>query len=236
MMRNRITGLLIAWTLAAAQLAAVSTPPINLGATDLDLELRLWLYDGSTWEAASVGDLTVEDLATGEYTVLGLPTATGSERYSLHIATEADPDVALASYSYGATPGQRIVWRQELVLPSQPTTFKVGDSYGAVQLQVVRRLPAAACEAETTLTFALYSLATGAAIFSEREAEISDCELDSTTSTYGALLTYDLESGDTATAGEFLGEFRICYSPTSCHTLPADNRLAVTITPAWGVP
>jgi hypothetical protein len=216
-------GLGAAW----AQVA----PPVNLGAAGLTVQARLWLWDGTSWEAASVDGLTITDLGTGEYTVAGLPTATGDERYTLQLATAAAPAAALAEYTYGAVPGQRIVWRQELELPPQPLTFKRHDTYGSVSVVIRRRLPAAACEPETTVAFTLINQATSAVAVDAATAELSNCELDATTSTYGATLTYDWQAGDLAAAGSYLGEFTVCYAVGSCHTLPADNRLLLRVLP-----
>lgn len=216
-------ALLLAWN-AAAQ--AVTTDPVALGAEGLDLELSLLAWDGVEWADAS-GDLeesTIIDEGGGWYVVTGLPLATGTARYALAIATEADPLTALASYTYGAAPGARITWRQELELPPQPIVFKVGQTFGSIGLDVLRRLPAAVCEGPTVATFYAWSIDSGAAAFSGA-AEISDCALDSTTGTYGATLTYDLAAGDTSASGRYRGEFWVCYSETACHPLPADNRL-----------
>lgn len=218
-------------TLTPTPAAAFTTPPVNLGAAGLTLELRLWQYDGSTWAAASTAGLSVDDLTTGEYTVDGLPTATGDERYLLVVASAADEASALAEYTYGAVPGQRIVWRQEVELPPQPLTFKRNDTYGSVSVVIRRRLPAAACEPETTVVFTLINQATSVVAVDAATAELSDCELDATTSTYGATLTYDWQAGDLAAAGSYLGEFTVCYAVGSCHTLPADNRLLLRVLP-----
>lgn len=224
----RLRRLLSVVALALIQVSAhaVTTDPIPLGAEGLSLELSLLAWDGATWEdaAAELAESTIEDVGGGWYVISGLPLAAGVERYALSVATAADPDVALAHYTYGAHPGTRITWRQELELPAQPLTFKVGDSYGSISVTVLRRLPAAACEVATVATFYAWSIDTGAAAFNGA-AEISDCALDSTTGTYGATLTYDLADGDTDTAGRYRGEFTLCYSETSCHTLPSDNRL-----------
>jgi hypothetical protein len=222
-----LLALVLATALALAPPAAATeqTPPVALGGSSLSLSLSLWKQaaPGSSWTSQSTGSVTTTELAGGKYVFGALPTATGTERYALYVALAAAPDAALYSTIWGAVPGTRIVWRQELEPPAQPLVFKRGDTFGAISLHVLRRLPAEACSA--TVTFAAWSVGTGAEAWSGRAATVSDCTLDSTTGTYGATFTYDLASGDTATVGRYLGEFKLCYSPSSCHTLPADNRL-----------
>lgn len=215
--------------------ATEATPPLALGASGLTLHLDLLAQSapGGSWTAQDTDDLTISDLANGEYVIGGLPTASGTTRYHLAVSLDGDPERHLATTTYGAAPGTRILWRQELQLPPQPVTFKRGDTYGSIALQVIRRLPAAACAPETTATFSAWSIGGGATAWSGRTATISDCALEATTGTYGATLTYDLQSGDTATAGRYLGEFKICYSLGSCHTLPADNRLEWRVVEAF---
>lgn len=207
--------------------AAEQTRPLALGSAGLTLDLTLWTQasPGAQWTEASTAGVTVSELGGGGYVVGNLPTATGTVRYALWVALASAPNDVLAEAHWGAQPGTRIVWRQELSLPPQPLVFKVDDTYGSIALQVLRRLPAAACEPTTTATFSAWSLTAGAALFTGRAATISDCALEANTSTYGATLTYDLQSGDTAASGRYLGEFTLCYAVDSCHTLPADNRL-----------
>lgn len=228
--RSRI-GLFIALLLAvtAPLCATITSAPVNLGDAGLTLTvgLRHWQEDApDTWAVASTVGVTVNDLGGGLYTVSGLPAATGTDRYALTLSASGR---GLVTYTYGAQPGQRVVWREELALPSVPYVFKAGDTAGSISLVVLRRLPAAACEPETTATFTAATQQTNVAIITDEAAVISDCELDATTGTYGLTLTYDWQDGDLDTVGKYLGEFELCYSPTSCQTLPSDNRLTFTV-------
>lgn len=239
-MRKIILPCLLA-CLLVAPLAAVESDPVNLGAEGLSLSLRLQKWsespecvDDGSWCDEAVDDLDVYDLGDGSYTVDGLPLATGTDRYLLTVALASDPDRALQSYSYGATPGTRTVWREEIDLPGSPLTFKVGDDAGSISLVVLRRLPAAVCEPETTATFTLAPAGGGAAVIDEAAAVLSDCEYDATTDSYGVTATYDLESGDLDTAGRYLGEFTLTYDGGEVQTLPAGNTLTVTVVKRLG--
>ena len=221
----------LACGLATPASASEVTPPVNLGAAGLTLEMRLWHYASGAWSSASTSGITCTDLTTGEYSCAGLPTATGSERYTLLLADESAPEAALAEYAYGATPGTRIVWRQEIDIPSSTNVYKQHDTAGSVSIVIRRNLPAAIASGDTIATFALWSLTTGELVFGGHEAEISDDVLDQTTGTHGATLTYDWVNGGLETAGQYLGEFTVCYSGGTCQTLPSDNRLTVKVLP-----
>lgn len=226
-----IAVLALAWLYAEPAHADEVTPPVNLGSAGLTLDLRLWHYTAGAWSAASTSGITCTDLDTGEYVCEGLPTATGSERYTLLLAADTDPEAALAEYAYGAVPGQQLVWRQEIVLPSTPLVFKQHDTYGTLSLDVTRGLPSAACDGDTTATVAVWDVGGEAALFSGRAATITNCVTDVPTGTKGARLSYDWAAGGLETAGDRQAEFTICYSVDSCHTLPANNKLAFRVVP-----
>lgn len=213
--------------LASVAAAAEVSLPVNLGQAGLTLQPRLWKWDGSAWSQAAIGGITVSDLGTGEYVVSGLPTATGEERYELVVAAAADPELGLASYGYGARPGQRIVWRSQIDTASSPRFFKRNDTHGAIALRVLSGLPAEIASA--TITFALWSPTTGTALFSGRPAQVADVVEDMASGSWGATLVYDLAPGDLAAAGKLKGEFTVCYSPGECHTLPPDNSLELQV-------
>lgn len=221
--------------LGAPLLGSESTPPVALGAAGLDVHVDLLRQaaPGGSWDAQSTSGIAIDDLGNGLYVVAGLPTATGTIRYLVAVSIVGDEERQLATVTYGATPGTRIVFQQELQLPAVATTFKKGDTFGSLSVRVLRRLPAEACAPGTTVTFSAWRVATNAAAWTGRAATLADCTLDATTGSYGATLTYDLQSGDTATVGRYLGEFRICYSPSACHTLPADNKLGWTVVAAF---
>lgn len=216
-----LVGLLLALPLGATS----TSSPVDLGAAGLDVDVTLLRWQESApdaWPEVSATGVTVNDLGGGLYTVSGLPLATGLTRYAVRLSAGG---VGLFTYAYGAQPGVRLVWQQELALPAAPTVFKQGDTAGSIALHVLRRLPAAACEPEAELTITAANATTGVALFTDRAATISNCTLDATTGTYGALFTYDLQAGDTAAVAKYAAEFRICYSPSSCQTLPSDGRL-----------
>jgi hypothetical protein len=233
---SRIFGLVVALLLLAATTAeaTITSSPVDLGTAGLTVTvgLRHWQESApNSWPTASTAGVTVNDLTGGLYTVSGLPVATGTDRYAVTLTAGG---TSLFTYSYGAQPGVRVVWQEELALPAAPTTFKAGDTTGSISLVVSRRLPAAACDPGTTATFTAASQSGGAAIITDGAATISNCALDATTTTYGATFTYDIQAGDLATVGKYLGEFQICYSPTSCQTLPSDNRLRFEIVKRLG--
>jgi hypothetical protein len=225
---------------AGPALAAEVTTPVPLGASGLTLTLRLakQAAPAAAWvPGQAVDDLVVTELgATGSYAVSELPTAVGTERYHLELALAADPGRVLYDVTWGARPGVTILWLPEIELPASPQVFKVGDTFGTISMRVPRRLPAAACEPEAVATFTLWSQSSGAAVddIDDAAATISNCTLDETTATYGATFSYDLADGTPATAGLYLGEWRICYEPGVCHTLPPDNRVQVRFTSRFG--
>lgn len=219
--------------------ASEVTPPVALGSSGLSLSLRLYKQATpatAAWPSQSTAAVTTTDLGTGEYFFAGLPTATGTERYLFAVAIASDPERALATTLYGARPGTSILWRLEVELPSSPQVFKVGDTFGSISMRITRRLPAAACEPETAATFTLLSLATNTAVtgIEDVAATITNCTLDQTTGTYGATFTYDLAEGTPSAAGDYLAEWRICYEPGVCHTLPPDNRVQVRFRSRFG--
>jgi len=234
--RRRAGALLVALLLSLplAVHATMTSSPVDLGAEGLSVTVTLLRWQESApddWTSASAAGTTVNDLGGKLYTVSGLPAATGTDRYLVHLSAGG---IGLASYVYGAQPGTRLVWQQELDLPSAPTIFKQGDTFAALSLVVKRRLPAAACEPETTATVTAANAQTNAALFTDRAATITDCMLDATTGTYGATLGYDLQAGDLATVGKYAAEFKICYSPSSCQTVPTDGRLQFSVVKRLG--
>lgn len=225
---TKLRLVLIAALLAAIPAAAEEVSlPVNLGAPGLSLQLRLWHWDGAAWAPASTSGVTVSDLGTGEYVVAGLPAALGTDRYELVLAAAGDPAQGLATYSYGARPAQRIVWRSQIESASSPRLFKRHDTHGAVELKVLSGLPADVATA--MVTFTLWNPATGTALFAGRPAQVADVVEDMASGSWGATLVYPLAAGDLATAGRYLGEFTICYAPGECHTLPSDNSLEIRV-------
>ncbi len=225
-MKRLLVALCAAVALAGPAAAEVSLP-VNLGVTGLSLQARLWRWDGSAWAQASPSGITTVDLGTGEYLATGLPTATGSDRYELVLAAAGDPAQGLATYSWGARPAQRIVWRSQIDSASSPRAFKRHDTHGSVALRILSGLPADIESAE--VTFTLWNPATGAAVFAGRAAQVAEVVEDMASGSWGATLVYDLAPGDLATAGRYLGEFTVCYSPGQCHTLPNDNSLELRV-------
>jgi hypothetical protein len=237
--RGARAGVLVALLLLAGAAGAttITSAPVQLGAAGLDLAvtLRQWTEAApDSWPTASTVGITVNDLGDGSYTISGLPLATGTVRYAATLAIDGDAERGLFTYTYGAQPGVRLVWKEDLDLPAAPTTFKQGDTYGSLSLVVRRRLPAAACEPGTTATLTVANAQTGVALFSDRSATISNCELDATTASYGATFTYDIQAGDLATVGKYIGEFEICYEPGVCHTVPTDGRLRFEVVKRLG--
>lgn len=231
---ERITGRtfragMLAVLLLAAGLsplrATITSSPVDLGTAGLTVTVGLRHWQSSapdSWPTATCSGCTVNDLGAGLYTVSGLPLATGTDRYAVTLTAGG---VSLFTYSYGAQPGVQLVWKEELELPSAPTRFVVGDSYGSLQLVVTRRLPSAACDVGTTATATAASEGSNVALFTDQTATISNCQQDQTTGTYGATFTYDLTAGDLDTVGRYVAQFKICYAPDSCQTLPSDLRL-----------
>ena len=173
--------------------------------------------------AADASGVTVVAEGDGHYSLAGLPAATGTDRYAATIALSADADRGLHTYHYGSVPGVRMVWREEIALPSQPLIFRRGDSYGSLALTVRRGLPAEACAA--TVTASAANSATGALLFEDAAATVSDCELDVTTGTYGATFSKDLSATDLDEAGRYVATFEVCYAVDECQTLPSTNVL-----------
>lgn len=225
----------LAILLFSLPVAAEITPPVNLGASGMTLSLRLWKWtDAAGWTAESVAGLTIADLTTGEYTVDGLPSATDSDRYSLIVAETASPAVGLAAYHYGASPGQRIVWQTVTDPSDSPLTFKQDDTHGSITLVIQSGLVSDIGDPSTTLTFSMWGVSSGAAVFTTRASVISNVALDALTGTYSALFTYDLQTGDMATPGSFLGEFKITYPDTTVLTLPSNNQLRIKVVRDFG--
>ncbi len=225
---------LISVSLVAAPAAAADSPPVNLGAEGLTPGLRvLKASDVSPWADVDPGSAVVVEIGAGDYYVAGLPDAVGRERYFVVMTSAGDPNRALATYVYGAKPGQRIVWRSDIVLPARPRTFKQGDSFGAVELRVNSGLPVDISDGATVATFQLYDPSDDVVLFSGRAAVISDVTQDATSGSWGASLIYDLQAGDLDVAGTLLGEFRICYPSGACHTLPTTPALELVVLEAF---
>jgi len=230
---RRLTPVLVGLLLAVSAGATSTSSPVDLGAEGLDVDVTLLRWQESSpnaWPEVSAAGLTVNDLGGGLYTVSGLPLATGLDRYAVRLSAGG---VGLQVYTYGAQPGVRLVWREELDLPASPSIFKQNDTRAALSLTIRRRLPAAACEPETTATFTAASATTGAVLFSDRAAVISDCVFDSTTSSYGLTATTDM-NGALGTVGKFVAEVRICYGDGSCQTVPAGGSLTFTVVKRLG--
>lgn len=208
-----------------APLAAIESPPFALGETGLTLTVRLrqWTEETGLWADVSPHTVTVVEEGSGEYSLGNLPPATGTNRYAAVVALSSDATRGLASYVYGATPGTRLVWREEIALPSSPIVFRRGDSYGSLSLTVTRGLTEEACTATATMDAA--NAQTGALLFSDRAAVISNCEQDQTTGTWGLTATADLVAADLDTVGRYLATVELCYSPGECQTLPGASSL-----------
>ncbi len=237
-MKIRLATLLAVATAAVA--VAAESPPVNLGAEGLALEVRvLRTDDASAWVEIDPGAAAVVDLGDGDYYVDALPDATLSERYFVALTPMANPAEALATYFYGAKPGQRIVWRHDVVVPARPRTFVQFDTYGSIELEIRSGLPAEIGDPSTTATFQLYDPASDVVLFTQRAAEIANVTLDPTSGSWGASLVYDLRAklcsphctpGDLDVAGTFTGTFRVCYvSLVSCHTLPVNPPLTIDV-------
>ena len=225
--RRRLTGIGALLLACALPAAAIESDPVNLGATGLSLSVSLlqWNEETGEWDEVDASAVTVVEEGDGSYSLDDLPAATGTDRYAATIALAAEPNRGLFTYPYGAQPGTRLVWQQEITLPSQPVVFKQDDTFGSISMVVVRNLPEEACEPETAVTFSAENAQTRVALFTDRAATISDCEEDVTTGSYGLTATYDLQAGDTETVAKYIGEFTICYDGGECHTLPANNIL-----------
>ena len=217
---------------AAAGLAqSTPTPPVNLGATGLSLDLRLWHWTDTAgdWAQASTAGVTIVDEGTGEYTVDGLPVATGTERYHVVLFKTGSSTVAVRELTYGASPGRRILWRTELEAPAAPWVFKQNDSHGSISIAVLRGLPATIASA--TATFTMYNPADGSTVIVDQAASVTNTGLDATSGTYFATLVYDWSAGDLATAGRFRGEWEVTFPDTTKETFPKDDRLRITVRP-----
>lgn len=246
-LRRPITALLLVSLIALAGAAAldllepawaVDTDPVNLGSDGLTLELRLYQWNGSDWQLADDMGISVTALGDGDYLFEGLPTATGDARYKLIVAEAATPAVALAAYTYGARPGERITWRGAITLPAAPRLFKVGDTAGSVSLTIESGLPATISDGATTATARLYAVETSTVVFTGRAATISGVVWHEPTASWGATLSYTIADGDFDTPGLHRAEFEICYlgDPEECHTLPAGDLLELHVRDVLGGP
>lgn len=236
--RRGFAGLLLA-VLLASPAAAIESEVFSLGQTGLSLTVRLrkWTEATGLWADVSGAPLTgidVVDEGNGEYSLADLPAATGTDRYAATVAVASDPTRGLLTYTYGAQPGVRLVWQEEIALPSSPLVFRRGDSFGSLSLVVTRGLPAAACEPETVATMDAALVQTNADLFENRAATITNCALDATSGTYGATITADLTAADLDTVGKYAATATLCYTPTSCQTLPGSNLLRFEIVRALG--
>lgn len=234
--RRGLLGLALALLLASPA-AAIESEVFSLGQTGLSLTVRLrkWTEATGLWADVSGAPLTgidVVDEGNGEYSLADLPAATGTDRYAATVALTSDATRGLLTYTYGARPGVRLVWQEEIALPSSPLVFRRGDSFGALSLVVTRGLPEAACDATATMDAA--SQQTNAALFSDRAATVTNCELDATSGTYGATITADLTAGDLDTVGRYAATATLCYEPGSCQTLPGANLLRFEVVRALG--
>ncbi len=233
-MRGIILLLLLLFLLPLSGSAEVISKTFNLGATgyvvgDLSFNMRKW--NGTAWEAASSAGLTLNDELAGDYTIGTLPDAIASERYSVTVAWAASPNVGLWTYHYGADPGTRIIYREEITPPSEPRVFKQHDTYGAITVVVTRGLPSAISTA--TATFTLRDRSDNTTPTLDQAAVISNVSLDVNSGTYGANFTYDLVAPDLDEDGTYLGEFEITYADTTKQTVPVDDRLMVTVLPDY---
>ena len=212
----------------------VDTPPISL--CDQVQAPGIVLYratDTVSWSPVSTSGVDVSAIGGSEWIVTGLPDAAGDERYQAVLTSALDATVRLASYSYGARPGERIVFRQAIKLPDSPITIKEGDTHGDLALEVLYGLPSDIGNPGTTVTASLLRLADASVIFADRAATISGVVQDAGSGTYGATLSYQVAPGDTDLPGDHVLEFTVCYDVDQCHTLPADDTLAVRIVPAF---
>lgn len=233
--RRGLLGLVLALVLTSP-VAAIESEVFSLGQTGLSLTVRLrqWTEATGLWADVSAAAVDVIEEGNGEYSLADLPAATGTNRYAATVAIASDPGRGLLTYTYGARPGVRLVWQEEVEVPSAPLVFRRGDSFGSLSLVVTRGLPAAACEPETTATMDAASQQTNAALFSDRAATITNCELDATSGTYGATITADLIAADLDTVGRYAATATLCYEPASCQTLPGANLLRFEVVRALG--
>lgn len=228
-MRQLLT-LSCAFLLAASLAATEVSTPTNLGAASLTPSVRIWKWtEALGWASASAAGVTVEELGSGDYYLAGLPTATDATRYLAVVYDSGTPAEALAVYGWGASPGQRIVWRHLVDLGDTPLVFKQHDTHGDITLDVTSGLVEDIGDPSTTVAFALWSPTTGAVVFSGRAGSIENVALDSTSGTYSATLVYDLQDGDLDTAGTFLGEFTVTFPDATTLTLPSNNTLRLTV-------
>lgn len=233
--RRGLLGVVLALLLASPA-AAIESEVFSLGQTGLSLTVRLrkWTEATALWSDVSAAAVDVIEEGNGEYSLADLPAATGTDRYAATVALTSDATRGLLTYTYGARPGVRLVWQEEIALPSAPLVFRRGDSFGSLSLVVTRGLPAAACDVGTTATMDAALLQTNAALFSDRAATITNCELDATSGTYGATITADIIAADLDTAGKYAATATLCYTPTSCQTLPGANLLRFEVVRALG--
>ena len=225
---------ILLFLLASAGSADVTSLPFNLGATGYvvgDLSLALWRWNGTAWVTASSAGLTLNEEGSGDYSIGTLPDAISSERYSVTVAWATAVDVGLWTYHYGADPGTRIIYREEITPPSEPRVFKQHDTFGAITVEVTRGLPSAISTA--TATFTLRDRSDNTTPVLDQAAVISNVALDVNSGTYGANFTYDLVAPDLDEDGTFLGEFEITYADTTKQTVPVDDRLMITVLPDY---
>ena len=225
--------------LVSAPCAGLVTPPVVLCEAGLTLDLRLLHYtDADGWQITDTGAAAVVELVDGTYVVKGLPAAVGSDRYQLGLVNPVI-GLTIATYSWGARPGERLVWRYDLVLPEQPRIYKEGDSYGAIALEIRSGLTPAIADPTTTVSFRLWDPVGDLIVVADQPAIIADVVVEQATQSYGATLLYELAPGDLDATGRLIGEFRICYGvggADGCHTLPSDDTLVVLVLPRGGTP
>ncbi len=235
-MRKTLLALLL---LIACPALAYTTEPVNLGEAGLDLTWRLYLWDGGTWtrETALEADITASDLGSGNYSFSSLPEAVDTDRYWFVVTTVAAPAVGLRELSYGALPGQRLVWQNRLEAIA-PTVLVAGQTHGGVTLTIETGLPSAIASVSTTATFSMINLVTGAVVISSEAATVTEEAEDEASGTWGATLQWTVDGGDfeTLPAGKYVGQFWVTFPDTTTLAVPQDDRLKVTINRAIGAP
>lgn len=206
---------------AEQQIVTLCEPGLALG----DLSVRYYVGGAS---AAAPGGLAVTELDGGDqttdYLVTGLPDAAAGSSTWYRLVVE-DPSGCTYPVQWPEltrTP-QAIVWAPVYELAPGSADIRAGDTLPSVRL-TLRGLPADATGA--TVTFTLYKQTNGqaTAIANRAATVVSSTEVVdpiTSASTWTAVLDYAWRAADTGTtagAGTYYGQFKVTFSAATCGT------------------
>ena len=208
----------LAIALSCLCLMAFSPPPVNLGQSGLDVLYRLYdTEDGETWEEYDGEEELPEfsDIGSGDYSIAGLPDANGDTQYQLIAYINGAEESSVATIYWSAV--QTRIAAQ--LVYARPTSgpFKVGDTFGTIQLVVNSGLTSDIEDA--TATVSMKRQGASSATFTGRSAVISDIE-DVSDGSKSATFTYTVQSGDFTRSGRYRVEFYVEYDGGAVETLP----------------